>query len=61
VDLNTNAFRIVEALTSGKKEHPRSTVARVAGRKGGAARAKALSSERRSAIATKASKARWGR
>lgn len=58
MDLNRNAFRIVQAITE-PKENARSTVARSAGKKGGPARASKLSPERRREIAISANKARW--
>ena len=60
MDLNRNAFRIVQALTEKKDENPRSAQARIGGQHGGAARAKVLSPERRKEIAEKASRSRWG-
>jgi hypothetical protein len=59
MDLNTNAFRIVATLTGEKTKKPRSVSARDSGRRGGPARAKALSPERRKEIAVKASETRW--
>jgi hypothetical protein len=59
MDLNTNAFRVVRSLTEGKKESPRTTIARSAGKAGGPARAARLSAEQRRMIAVKASGARW--
>jgi hypothetical protein len=59
MDLNRNAFRIVQSLTEEKKPNPRSVVARAAGKLGGPARAKRLTSVERREIATKASLARW--
>jgi general stress protein YciG len=57
VDLNRLAHKLVEKATDEDREpeNPRST----AGRKGGAARAKSLTPERRSEIAKKAAEARW--
>lgn len=56
MDTNTNAFRIVQSLTSENR-----TVAsgRPGGLKGGAARAAVLSPERRKEIAERAIKLRW--
>jgi hypothetical protein len=55
-----NAFRIVRSLTEEKKEEaPRTVVARTAGKAGGPARARALTSSRRRDIAVAASRARW--
>lgn len=59
MDLNKRAFEIVRSLTSGKSESPRSVASRNAGKRGGPARAKALSPERRKEIARAANKARW--
>ena len=61
MDLNRNAFRIVESLTGEKKEDPRVSAARIGGRQGGPARAAVLSPERRKEIAVKANRARWDR
>ena len=61
MDLNTNAFRIVQHLTEEKKEDGRSVAGRIAGKVGGPARARKLSPERRKAIAIEANKARWGK
>jgi len=61
MDLNSNAFRIVRELTEEKKDDPRASAAQNAGRRGGPARAAALSPERRREIAVKANKARWKR
>ena len=58
MDLNQNAFRIVQAVTESK-ESTRSIAARSAGKKGGPARALKLSPERRREIAINANKARW--
>jgi len=59
MDLNRNAFRIVKSLTENKKEAPRTTKARIAGRIGGPARAKSLTAVERHEIAVRASRARW--
>lgn len=61
MDLNVTAFRIVERLTSEKKEHTRSTAGRAGGRVGGKARAAKLSPEKLREIALKANEARWRR
>jgi hypothetical protein len=63
MDVNTNAFRIVNALTSEKKEdeRKRSEIASAAGVRGGRARARMLPRERRIEIARKANNARWAR
>jgi hypothetical protein len=59
MDLNVNAFRIVQRLTTETKEDNKSVAARVAGQMGGPARAARLTPERRKEIAIKANKARW--
>jgi hypothetical protein len=59
LDLNKNAFRIVESLTTDKKENKRSKAASKAGKQGGPARAKVLTREQRIEIARKANLARW--
>jgi hypothetical protein len=59
VDLNKNAFRIVKALSGERTESERSKAARVAGQRGGAARANTLSAERRREIAINANLVRW--
>lgn len=62
MDLNVTAFRIVQQLTSEKKEDkPVSAMRRAAGRIGGPARAAKLTPEQRREIAVKANKARWKR
>lgn len=61
MDLNTTAFRIVEALTEEKDdtaEKKRESRAK-AGKRGGRQRAYVLSTERRKEIALGASHARW--
>lgn len=66
-DFATNALRVVEQAIGGRLadggEHrnaPRAVAAgSKGGRKGGTARAKALTPERRSQIAKKAAKSRW--
>ena len=59
MDVNQTAFRIVRSLTEGKKDNPRTAAARTAGKLGGPARAKRLTKAERTAIAVKASNARW--
>lgn len=68
-DLSQIAFAIVQAAT-GEGPHPTppdaplsptGEFARKGGKKGGPARAKALSPERRKEIAEKAAAKRWGR
>ena len=61
MDLNVSAFRIVQQLTTEKKENKRSSAARTGGRVGGPARAAKLTSEQRKEISVKANKARWKR
>lgn len=61
MDLNVNAFRIVNTLTTEKKENKRSVAARTGGIAGGPARAKKLTAEQRRAISLKANQARWKR
>ena len=60
MDLNTNAYRIVKALTEEKKDvKGKSASARMAGLAGGKARAAKLSEQRRHEIALRASQSRW--
>lgn len=59
LDLNTNAFRIVQSLTGDHEPSTRSEAARAAGRRGVPARAKILSPERRKEIALIANVSRW--
>lgn len=69
-DFNTNAFRVVaeatgQAVATPKpvphKKHPYAVaLGRRGGKKGGKARADALTPERRREIAQAAAKARWG-
>jgi len=65
MDLNRNAFRIVNSLTEENKEHSKianaQIVGRAGGRAGGPARAKRLTAEERRDIALKANRARWHR
>jgi hypothetical protein len=61
-DLNRLAAAIVGEATDDSPQKPESAEARAGrkgGRKGGPARAKTLSAERRSEIAKKAARARW--
>jgi len=67
-DANVSAFNAVARLTGGGDATPDNQELRrqaaailgsMGGKKGGPARAKALSKARRSAIAKKAAKARW--
>jgi hypothetical protein len=66
-DLNKLALSIVAAATEGEPDddsgkNPAAVqLGRLGGLKGGAARAKSLSKKKRSAIAKKAARARWGR
>lgn len=60
MDLNVRAFRVVQhALGEAASDSPKQASARKGGLRGGPARAKAISSERRAEIARKASAARW--
>jgi len=64
-DVIGNAIKIARIAT-GEEEEPctedgKDKAAQSLGRRGGKARAKALSSKERSAIAKKAAKARWAR
>jgi hypothetical protein len=61
VDLNTNAFRIVNTLTTENKNDKRSAAARAGGKVGGRARAMKLTSAERRVIALRANKARWAK
>lgn len=61
-DLNRLAAAIVGDATDEMPQEPQSPEARAGragGKKGGPARAKSLSAERRSEIARKAARARW--
>jgi len=63
-DENTIASQIVELTTdqsSKKEKNPAVALGRLGGLKGGKARAKKLSPEKRQAIARKAAKARWAK
>jgi hypothetical protein len=68
-DFATNALRVVEQAIGGKladggehRSSPRAVAAGSrGGRKGGPARAQALTASQRSEIARKAAKARWNR
>ena len=67
-DINEVAASIVDAATSDDEEHDKPkgknpaavALGRLGGKKGGPARAKKLSKKRRSEIAKKAAKKRWG-
>jgi len=61
MDLNANAFRIVNTLITENKDDKRSKAGRSGGIAGGSARAKKLAPERRREIALKANRARWKR
>jgi hypothetical protein len=62
MDLNKNAFRIVQSLTTENKvDKKRSSAAKAGGLVGGVARAAKLTPERRKDIAVKANATRWGR
>jgi hypothetical protein len=58
-----NALRVVEeAIGEPLKKNPAAVaLGKLGGRKGGPARAQALTAKRRTAIAKKAAKTRWGR
>ena len=61
-DVNVIASSIVEQATKPIKKNPAAVaLGRLGGLKGGKARAKSLSPERRKEIAEKAAKARWGK
>ncbi len=68
-DLNVTAFQIVEAatnppqaaLTPSQINQAAAALGRLGGLKGGPARAKKLTSKKRSQIAKKAATARWAR
>jgi hypothetical protein len=59
MDLNTNAYRVVQVATDEGPRKEKSSVKVRAGKKGGEARAKALSVRKRRQIALKANRARW--
>ena len=62
MDLNTRAFAVVNKATNEtpeSEEDGRREAARRAGKLGGAARAKALTSKRRREIAVRANQVRW--
>lgn len=60
MDLNVRAFRTVQAaLTEATAPDKRKESSRKGGLRGGPSRAKTISAEQRSAIARKASRARW--
>ena len=66
VDLNVTAFEILKAATEEPTEEPTKeknpaavALGRLGGKKGGPARAKALSAKKRQEIARKAAKSRW--
>lgn len=64
-DVVSNAVRVMRILTGEEEESPiaddgKNKAAQELGRKGGAARAKAMTPERRSEIAKKAAAKRWG-
>lgn len=61
MDLNANAFRIVQQLTTETKGNKKSMAGRAGGTVGGPARALKLSPEKRKEIALKANRARWKR
>ncbi len=59
MDLNSNAFRIVQRLTAENKDDKRARAASSAGKKGGPARAAILTAQQRKNISIKANDARW--
>ena len=59
-DVIANAVHVMKVLTGEAEEEYVHAGKRKGGRKGGAARAKGLSPERRREIAEKAAAARWG-
>jgi len=59
MDLNVNAFRIVQQITTENKGNKKSMAGRAGGTVGGPARAMKLTPERRKDIAKKANEARW--
>ena len=62
MDLNVRAFRTVRAaLAEPEKPDKHKEASRKGGLRGGPSRAKSVSSERRRAIARKASLARWSK
>jgi len=61
MDVNVQAYRLVQDATSeDRKPSSKKVQARKGGLKGGPARAKSISPEKRSLIARRASLARWG-
>jgi hypothetical protein len=61
VDVNVRAFRVVQAAINEKAPvSKKKEASRQGGLKGGPARARSISRERRVEIAKKASEARWG-
>ena len=62
-DLNQTAFSVVQAVTQSSPETTKNPAAvalgRLGGLKGGKARAKSLSAEKRKLIAQKAARSRW--
>lgn len=60
-DVNVLAADIVEQATGDDKNPHAVALGRMGGLKGGKARAEKLSKKRRSEIAKKAARARWGR
>lgn len=62
MDLNVRAFRTVQAaLSDSVLPDKRKAASRKGGQRGGPSRAKLISAEQRSAIARKASQARWSK
>ena len=63
-DFSVTAFRVVQEATGQIEPRPKQdmkALGRLGGLKGGHARARLLTSNRRSAIARKAAQARWGK
>ena len=59
MDLNTKAHRVVQLATGEGPRRGKLSAKVKAGKKGGLARAKALSERKRRQIALKANRARW--
>lgn len=63
MDLNVQAFRLVQALVSEETpaDKAKKAAARKGGKRGGVSRSLTLTDERKREIATIASKARWSK
>lgn len=59
MDMNVQAYRLVQQATAEPSEKNKRASSRKGGLQGGPARAKSISPERRAEIARKASDARW--